>query len=223
MLAGWLAGWLAPLADFLLPYPWCSKGTACPKNHIKHTQHRETGERFTTFHLEHHKTTGKLGARQYPLTKETVEVCELLEGASAFLSPSSRGFFFPLGQKKLREGIDKFGEEYFSLHLSSILSCQGQYVNATDIRKKFSTLFSDYLGQAQLSIEDVGAAVLRDATAALTGSSTIAWDRSYDIRAKERAYVRVLHHYPAFRAFVREDYDRMLAIVPRNPITGSIG
>ena len=85
------------------------------------------------------------------------------------------------------------------------------------------TCWNDYIDQAQLAPEDGVAQLLKDAAAVLVGNSTVAWQQSYDARARSRAMDRVHAHYPAFRVFVRQQHARALATVAKDPITGQLG
>jgi hypothetical protein len=150
-----------------------------------------------------------------------VDVWALMEGAAATLGPHARGFFFPLGDYK-NFGKDIYQEAYMSTIISAQLSKCGLRVGANDVRHLFSTMFSLYLGHAVFSVEDLSISYLRDAAAVMTGSSPVTWNTTYDANARVNGYKRVVHHYPAFKEFVKGHYDTMQATLPRNPITGEL-
>lgn len=203
--------------------PTCRKDKDCPKNHVVHTANRQTGEAFPlTIHLEHHKNSGKHGPLDIKVVQQLSEVWELMEQAAAWLAPTSRCFFFPFSSQELY-GRDSHTEHYFSITSTAILSGCGLSCCYQDIRHLYGTLFSMYLGQATLTAEDVGIDHMRQAASSLMGTSTLAWDRTYDASARQRAHRRVVAHYPAFREFVRADMARQQVTAPRNPITGRVG
>ena len=147
-----------------------------------------------------------------------VKVWAMIEGAAAYLGPNSRTIFFPLLGYQSR-GQEVYSEDYMSSVVSKQLSKCGSKCGANDARHLFGTMFSLYLGQATFTTEDLSSAYLRDAAAVMTGSSSVAWNRTYDANARVNGYRRVLHHYPSFKEFVVSDFQRVQATVGRNPIT----
>ena len=168
-------------------------------------------------HLEHHKNAGRQGHIELDVAQPMVRVWALMESAAAFLDPCSRGIILPVTGSS-----PCYSDSYMSIIISDQLSKCGFKVGANDVRHLFSTMFSLYLGQAVFTVEDLSISYLRDAAAVMTGSSPITWNRTYDANARVNGYKRVLHHYPAFKDFVKKHFDRELAIVPRNPITGQL-
>ncbi len=59
-----------------------------------------------------------------------------------------------------------------------------------DMRSLRITAFSDYVGRAELSPQDVIATMLKEAAASLCGNSTKTWLRSYDVRAYKKGDTR---------------------------------
>jgi hypothetical protein len=200
----------------------CRDPQNCPKNHLKHSHDTLTGENQTVLHLEHWKNGSRLGPVDLPVAPEMVEVWELIEGASAFMGQDARGIWFPPNNYALY-GQDGYEDAYFSQIISKALSVTGEKVAFVDVRSLWITAFSDYVGRAELSPQDVTAAMLKEAAASLCGNSTKTWLRSYDVRAHRRGYQRVMGHYPAFKQFVKEQHAHAAATVARNPITGELG
>jgi len=192
--------------------------TNCPKNHLRHTTNTSSNEDQAVIHLEHHKNSGRQGPVEYVVAPGMVKVWAMIEGAAAYLGPNARGLFFPPTGYKTK-GQELYSEDYMSSRVSKQLSKCGRKCGANDARHLFGTMFSLYLGQATFTTEDLSSAYLRDAAAVMTGSSSVAWNRTYDANARVRGYRRVLHHYPSFKEFVVADFERVQATVGRNPIT----
>lgn len=200
----------------------CRSPKDCPKNHVQHSHDTLSGENQTVLHLEHWKNGSRLGPVDLPVAPEMVEVWELVEGASAFLGEGARGVWFPPTNYSLY-GTDVYGDAYFSHVIGKALSGEGPWVAFLDVRSLWITAFSDYVARAELTPQDVTAAMLKEAAASLCGNSTKTWLRSYDVRAHRRGYQRVMAHYPAFKQFVKEQHAHAQATLPRNPITGQLG
>ena len=196
----------------------CSKQEACPKNHIIHSTNTTTTLNEAKLHLEHHKNTGRQGPIELEVAQSMVKVWALMESASLFLDPNERGIVLPVSGSS-----PCYSDSYMSTIISNQLSKCGFKVGANDVRHLFSTMFSLYLGQAVCTMEDLSISFLRDAAAAMTGSSPVSWNRTYDANARVNGYKRVLHHYPAFKEFVQQHLAREQATVPRNPISGQLG
>lgn len=196
-------------------------GVACPKNHIQHTTNTATNMEEAKIHLHHHKNSGRHGAVEYEVAPDMVKVWAMMEAAAAVLGRHARGFFFSSINYK-RKSRDQYGEDYFSNIISKQLSKCGKWVCANQVRHLFSTMFSAYLGQATFHQADLSIAYLRDAAAVMTGSSSNTWNTTYDANARVQGYRRVLHHYSAFKEWVKADFARQQATLPRNPITGQV-
>lgn len=196
----------------------CRNKKACPKNHIIHSTNTTTNVNEAKLHLEHHKNAGRQGPVELDVAEPMVKVWALLESAAAFLDPISRGIFLPVSGSS-----PCYSDSYMSTIISDQLFKCGFKVGANDVRHMFSTMFTLYLGQAVFTVEDLSINYLRDAAAVMTGSSPVTWNTTYDANARVNGYKRVLHHYPAFKEFVKRHFERMQATVPRNPITGQIG
>lgn len=196
----------------------CRDPIACTKNHIKHSTNTETNLDEAKIHLEHHKNRSRQGVLVLDVAHCMVEVWALLESAAAFLDPDRKGIFFPLGSSS-----ESYSESYMSIIISNQLSKCGFKVCNNDCRHMFGTMFSKYLGNATFITEDLSIQYLRDTAAVMTGSSTDAWNHTYDANARVNGFKRVLSHYPTFKDFVKQDYARLVATVSRNPITGQLG
>lgn len=195
----------------------------CPKNHIVYITDTRTNTNSTSIHLEHHKNSSKQGPLDYKVADCMVEVWELMEGASEFLGHDARALVFPFDAFK-RTGTDVYGDDYFSTILADTMSVSGQFrVNMLDIRSLFSTMWGLYIEQSTYSVDGITLDCLREAAAAMTGSSSVAWDRHYDRSTQAKGQAWVLAHYPAFKVFVKEHFDNQVATVPRDPITGRVG
>lgn len=205
----------------LAPLALVCRKKDCAKNHIKHTTNTSTHVDEAKIHLEHHKNSSRQGAVEYEVAPSMVKVWALLESAADFLGPTARGIFFPVLEYK-SYGKDLYKDSYMSIIISNQLSKCGYKVGANDVRHLFSTMFSLYLNQATFSPDDLSVTFLREAAAVMTGSSSRAWNNTYDANARVNGYKRVVHHYPAFKQFVLADFARQEATVERNPITGEL-
>lgn len=151
-----------------------------------------------------------------------VEAWELMESASHFLAPACPSLFFSVSKWE-QGGAAVYGEAYYSQVLSKAMVVDGLWVNCLEVRRQFATLWTDYLAKAEFGPNDTTMVIMREGAAALMGNSSKVWDRNYDNKARERAYSRIIAHYPKFKEFVAEGHANELAMVPRNPITGQLG
>lgn len=185
----------------------------CPKNHIEHYTVLDNDgtviSKGARLHLVHHKNERKDGHLILPLADSIVDVLDMMEKASKHLAQDCPTIFMK-PSKRL-----PFDDAYFSQYCTSALSFGNRTSTATNMRHEFASWFRDFNSSqaASNNMQDD----LEEAAATMMGNKPPSWDAAYDDKARIRPMEKVLAVYPAFKAWVMNEYATKRQQVPRDP------